>query len=274
VKYKRHNYNLIFIFSILILGILASAVFLSAFNQNFLYSALAVSKKSTINDSPQNINSDTSSNSNNNNSIPTAKSVFDTGTMSLPNSVSGFIIYIPDEAHHPLTDNKTVSLKNAHYIPSNLVIPSGTAIAFVHGDPNHIHSEIVKDTSTGKVVWQTIPVKHPGGSDTKILNPGSYTISDQKYSPPMSGNITVQGSIHSKGNLIIGGLFVPTPSLVKYRADFASSGFQIISEYNFLSKVVQKDIAGPTTLLIYSTTMPIQDAITNLKPIIASLPYR
>ncbi|MFL6324880.1 MAG: hypothetical protein ACJ72C_08960, partial [Nitrososphaeraceae archaeon] len=48
---------------------------------------------------------------------------------------------------------------------------SDTAIAFVHGDPNHIHSEIVKDTSTGNIVWQTIPVKHPGGSDTKILSP-------------------------------------------------------------------------------------------------------
>jgi hypothetical protein len=115
--------------------------------------------------------------------------------MSLPASVSGFIIDIPDEAHHPLTDNKTMSLKNAHYIPSTFVIPSGTAIAFVHGDPNHIHSEIVKDTSTGNAVWQTIPVIHPGGSDTKILGPGSYTISDQKYSPPMSGNITVLGNI-------------------------------------------------------------------------------
>jgi hypothetical protein len=122
---------------------------------------------------------------------------------------------------------------------------------------------------------QTIPVKHPGGSDTKTLSPGSYTISDRKYSPPMSGNITVQGNVHLEANdLVVGGLFVPTPSLSKYKADFASAGFQVLSEYNFLSKVVQKDIAGPTTLIIYFTTMPIQNAITNLKPIIASLPYR
>jgi hypothetical protein len=163
MKYNKHDYNLIFIF---ISVVLVSVVSVSTFNQNFLYSALAISK-STINDNPQNTNGDTSSISDNNiNGIPTAESVFDTGRMSLPAQVSGFIIYIPDEAHHPLTDNKTMSLKNAHYIPSNLVIPSGTAIAFVHGDPNHIHSEIIKDTSTGNVVWQTIPVKHPGGSDT------------------------------------------------------------------------------------------------------------
>jgi hypothetical protein len=273
LEYKKHNYDLIFS-SFFILGIIALAVFLSSsLNQSFMYSALAISKPA-VTGSPQNINSDTNSISGNNNSIPTAKSVYDTGTMSLPASVSGFIIYIPDESHHPLTDNKTMSLKDAHYIPSNLVTPSGTAIAFIHGDPNHIHSEIVKDTSTGNAVWQTIPVKHPGGSDTKILGPGSYTISDQKYSPPMSGNITVLGNVYSKGKLVVGGFFVPTPALAKYKTDFVTAGFQPLSEYNFLSKVVQKDIAGPTTLIIYSTTLPIQDAIINLKPIIASLPYR
>jgi plastocyanin len=269
---KKHNCNIIFIFSAFISGILASSAFLLHFNQNFLYPVLAISN-STTNDSTPNIDRNTSINTNN--SIPTAKSVFDTGIMSLPTSVSGYIIDIPDEAHHPLNDNKTMSMKNAHFIPSNLLIPSGTAITFVHGDPNHIHSEIVKDASTGNVVWQTIPVKHPGGSDTKILSPGSYTISDKKYSPPMSGNITVQGNLHSKANdLVVGGLFVPTSSLEKYKADFASAGFQVISEYNFLSKVVQKDIAGQNTLIIYSTTIPIQNAIAKLKPIIASLPYR
>jgi hypothetical protein len=90
----------------------------------------------------------------------------------------------------------------------------------------------------------------------------------------MNGNVAVQENVRSKGNLVVGGFFAPTPSLEKYESDFASEGFQVLSEYNFLSKVVQKDIAVPTTLIIYSTTLPIQDAITNLKPIIASLPYR
>jgi hypothetical protein len=54
-----------------------------------------------------------------------------------------------------------MSLRNARYLPSNLVIPSGTSITFVHGDPNHIHIEIVKYSSTGNVAWQTIPVSHP-----------------------------------------------------------------------------------------------------------------
>jgi hypothetical protein len=216
----------------------------------------------------------------NNDNIPTAKSVYNTGTMSLPPSVKGVIIYIPDEAHEPLKENRTISIKNAHYIPSNLVASAGTSIAFIHGDPNHVHIEIIKGgnstINSGKVVWQTAPVKHPGGSDVKVLPLGSYNISDEKY-VPMTGTIrVVDGSKQSTGNnLVVGGIFVPTGSLKEYKSDFAAAGFQILSEYNFLSKVVQKDIAGPTTLLIYSTAnMNMQDSIAKLKPIIESLPYR
>jgi hypothetical protein len=267
---KKQNNNLVFKREKIMPVILASLVLLSASGSlNLLYSALAVSNTTTNNNT--NTNSGTSSTTIS--TIPDAKSVFNTGKMVIPPSVSGFIIYIPDEAHHPLKDNKTMSLKNANYLPSNLVIPSGTSIAFVHGDPNHIHIEVVKDSSSGNVAWQTIPISHPGGSDTKILSPGSYIISDQKYAP-MNGNITMKNNIQSKGNLVVGAFFTPTPSLQKYKSDFTAAGFQVLSEYNFLSKVVQKDIAGPTTLLIYSTTRPIEDAITNLKPIIASLPYR
>jgi hypothetical protein len=122
------------------------------------------------------------------NDIPVAQSVFNTGSMSLPSTVKGFIIYIPDEAHHPPTDNKTISKQNANYIPTNLIVPKGTAIAFVHGDPNHIHIEIVKDNSTGQIPWKTTPINHPGGSDIKVLSPGSYSISDQKYNS-MKGSI-------------------------------------------------------------------------------------
>lgn len=205
--------------------------------------------------------------------VPDAKSVFNTGMLSLPPTVKGFIIYIPDEAHHPPSDNKTISPSNANYIPTNLVIPTGTSIAFVHGDPNHIHVEILKDNKTRQVVWQTTPVTHPGASDVKVLNPGSYGISDKKYSN-MKGTITVNSNKQSNGDLTLGGFFVPTSSLSKYKTDFASAGFQVLSTFNFLSKTVQKDISGPTTLMIYSTHLPIQDAIAKLKPLIVSLPYR
>jgi plastocyanin len=206
--------------------------------------------------------------------IPTARSVFETGTLSLPSSVKGFIISLPDETHELDTLNKTISHKNAHYLPSNLIIPSGSSIAFVHGDPNHIHVEVVRDNSAGgNLAWQTIPITHPGSSDIKVLpSPGLYTISDPKY-PAMKGTITVDKNVQSNGNLVVGGFFCPTPLLASCKSNFASNNFKVLSQYSFLSKTKQKDISGPTTLLIYSTTLPMQDALTKLKPMLASLPY-
>ena len=65
--------------------------------------------------------------------------------MSLPSSVKGVIIFIPDEAHHPASDDKTISPKNPNYLPTTLEVPEGTEVAFVHDDPSHIHVGIIKD---------------------------------------------------------------------------------------------------------------------------------
>jgi plastocyanin len=188
-------------------------------------------------------------------------------------SFSGVIISLPDEAHHPDSDNLAISPANAHYLPSNLVIPSGTAIAFVHGDPNHEHSEIVTDSS-GNLVWTTNTISHPGATDSKVLPPGTYTITDSKYDP-MKGTITVEPNVKSTGNLITGAIFAPTSSLEKYRSQFQSAGFQIASTFDFTSAVTeQKDLRGPTTLIVYSTSQPLDDAKTKLLPILKSLPYK
>ena len=208
------------------------------------------------------------------NSIPTAQSIFDSGTMTLPSSVKGVIIFIPDEAHHPPTDQKTISPKNPNYLPNTLEIPEGTEVAFVHNDPGHVHVGIVKDKD-GNIVWITNPVKFPEGSDSKTLSvSGSpYGISDKQYSPPMKGKIVVTPE-KSTGALTLGGFFCPTKQLPDCKSQFSKAGFKILSEHNFTTKSVQKDISGPNTLLIYSTTLPVKDAITSLGPIIKSLPYK
>jgi len=208
------------------------------------------------------------------NSVPTAQSVFESGMMTLPPSVGGVIIFIPDEAHHPPTDQKTISSKNPNYLPNTLEIPEGTEVAFVQDDPSHTHVGIVKDKD-GTATWKTIPVEFPDGSDTKTLSvSGSpYSISDEQYSPPMEGKIVVT-SEKSTGALTVGGFFCPTNQLPECKSQFSKTGFQILSEHNFETKSVQKDISGPNTLLIYSTTLPIKDAITSLGPIIKLLPYK
>ncbi|HEY7228044.1 MAG TPA: hypothetical protein VH481_07955 [Nitrososphaeraceae archaeon] len=216
----------------------------------------------------------TSTNISSTDSIPTAQSVFDSGTMKLPPSVSGVIIFIPDEAHHPSTDQKTISPKNPNYLPNTLEIPQGSEVAFVHDDPNHIHVGIVKDKD-GNTIWTTIPVKFPEGSDTKTLSASGspYSISDKQFSPPMEGKIIVT-SQKSNGPLTAGGFMCPTNLLTDCKSKLSKAGFQILSEQNFVTKSVQKDISGPNTLLIYSTKLPVKDAITNLGPIIKSLPYK
>ena len=207
-------------------------------------------------------------------SMPSAQSVYDTGVMSLPVSVKAAIIFIPDEAHHPPADVKTISPKNPNYLPGTLVVPEGTEVAFAHDDPNHIHVGIVKDKS-GSVVWTTIPAKFPDGSDSKVLDiSGSpYIVSDKQFSPPMEGKIVVSPQ-KSMGDLTVGGFFCPTRQLSNCKSQFSKAGFQILSEYDFVTKSVQKDITGPNTLLIYSTSIPLKDAINTLAPIIKSLPYK
>jgi len=208
-----------------------------------------------------------------NNSNLLAKSIYDTGKLVMIPSFSGVIISLPDETHHFDNENLRISLENGHYLPENLVIPSGTAIAFVHGDPNHVHTEIVTD-SNGNQVWTTNTISHPGATDSKVLPPGSYTITDAKY-PSMKGTITVEPNVKSNGNLVTGAIFAPTPSLEQYRSQLQSAGFQISSTFDFTSAVTkQKDLAGPTTLIVYSTSQPLDNAKTKLLPILKSLPYR
>jgi len=221
----------------------------------------------------QGVNTNGPSNNNNGGGVPSAQSVYETGTMALPSTVSGVIVSIPDEGHHPISDQKTISLKNPSYLPSNVIVPSGASIAFVHGDPQHVHVGTVTDANSGTVAWQTTPVEHPGGSDVKALPAGKYVVTDEEY-PDMKGTITVSDNVKSAGNLVVGGLFVPTPSLEKYKTDFTNAGFSVLSSYGFVSKTVQKDINGPTSLIIYSTTTPIGQAIPNLFPILESLPYK
>lgn len=239
-------------------------------NNLSLFSSSSGVNGSNLNTASVNINSV----SLNNNNDLLAKSVYETGKLVVIPAFDGVIISLPDETHHPDTDNLRISLANGHYLPENLVIPSGTAIAFVHGDPNHVHTEIITDKSSGNIVWTTNTISHPGATDSKVLLPGTYTITDAKY-PSMKGTITVESNVKSTGNLVTGAIFAPTPLLDKYRAEFQSAGFQIVSTYDFTSAATkQPDISGPTTLIVYSTTMNMDNAKVNLLPILKSLPYK
>lgn len=268
-KMKINTNILILIISLL----LASILVIGVGNLSKVYAQTDSPSNFGLTDDTSTV-STTTTNNTSSGSIPTAQSVYDTGVMSLPSSVKGVIVFIPDEAHHPASDDKTISPKNPNYLPTTLEVPEGTEIAFVHDDPSHVHVGIIKDKD-GNVAWTTTPVEYPDGSDTKSLSStGSpYSISDKQFSPPMEGKIVVT-SEKSTGTLTVGGFLCPTDQLSDCKSQFSKAGFDVLSEHNFVTKSVQKDIAGDNTMLIYSTALSIKDALNSLGPIIKSLPYK
>jgi hypothetical protein len=113
-----------------------------------------------------------------------------------------------------------------------------------------------------------------GGSDIKTLSSSGspYTISDKEFTN-MEGQINVSNE-KSTGSLTVGGFFVPTKDLDQYKSEFADTGFNVISDFGFTTESVQKDLAGDNTLLIYSISQPVKDAIEKLLPLMESLPYK
>ena len=81
----------------------------------------------------------------------------------------------------------------------------------------------------------------------------------------MEGKIVVTPE-KSTGTLTVGGFLCPTDQLADCKSQFSKAGFDVFSEHNFVTKSVQKDIAGDNTMLIYSTAVPIKDALNSLGP--------
>ena len=97
-------------------------------------------------------------------SIPSAEVVHLSESMKIPSSVGTFVILIPNEAHENWSDeqHKLITDRNSYYVPTNLIIPNGTAIVFLHADapwdtPNP-HTIEVQD-STGNVVYKYWPIR-------------------------------------------------------------------------------------------------------------------
>ena len=208
------------------------------------------------------------------NVIPNAESVFKSESMALPSSLQEeeedeiVIVFIPNEAHESLEDerHKLITDHNPYFIPTNLVIPQGTAISFINADapwdtPNPHTINIIDNL--GETVYSTEVLQYTNISEAKILDVGKYTMIDSK-NEFMKGTITVitittnQKSANSSSNsnnysnsdisLIVGGFYTPTNQVENkqdnqgvshlgwlnyYKEEFPKNGFTILSEYNF-----------------------------------------
>jgi hypothetical protein len=225
-----------------------------------------------------------------------AQLVYQTESMNIPQSVGTFIWYIVDEAHENTATQpwKHVSDHNAIYIPTNLVIPQGTAIAFLDADAPwdtpHPHTINVKD-STNKIVYTTGKLDYTNSSAAKVVPVGHYTVQDTKY-PWMKGNLTVAPNPDkSVGNLIMGGFYTPTNQVANnkdndggthpgwlgyYKEQFAKNGFNILDTFNFHYATCKYCPGGfwpdqksaDHTLILYSTSQSLSDALNKLSKMV------
>jgi hypothetical protein len=231
----------------------------------------------------------------NSSDIPSAQSVYETESMTLPPSVGIFVCYIVDEAHENTATQpwKHVSDHNPIYLPTNLAIPQGTAITFLDADAPwdtpHPHMINIIDSS-GKVVYSTGKMDYTNSSLPKVLPAGKYTLQDTKYSW-MIGNLTVISNQGSTGNLVVGGFYTPTNQVANnkdndggthrgwlgyYKEQFPKNGFKILSTFGFHYATCKYCPGGfwpdqktaNHTLIIYSTAQPVSDAISMLSKLV------
>lgn len=149
------------------------------------------------------------------NFIPSAEAVHSSESIKVPPTVGTFIVLIPNEAHENWSDekHKLITDKNSYYVPTNLVVPNGTAIVFLHADapwdtPNP-HTVEIQDSSRN-AVYNTGQLDYTLSSKPIILpSPGTYSIVDKSYDTK-EAKITVLDNETSNGNSIVGGFYTPT----------------------------------------------------------------
>jgi hypothetical protein len=221
----------------------------------------------------------------------TAESIYRSQSMTIPSSVRTFVWYIVNEAHENSVNerHKYVSDHNPIYIPSNLIIPQGTALTFLDADAPwdtpHPHTINVMD-STGKIVYTTGKMDYTNTSIPKVLPVGKYSVMDTKYTW-MKGNLTVSPNQRSTGTLIMGGFYTPTNQVTNnkdndggthpgwlgyYNEQFPKNGFKILNTFNFHYATCKycpggfwpDQKTGDHTLIIYSTNQPLEQALDKL----------
>ena len=231
--------------------------------------------------------------------IPDAKSVYDTEIMHLPKSVGYFVVLIANEAHEDWAEEKHKLLTdhNPYFIPTHLVLPKGTAIIFLNADAPwntpHPHTINLEDTS-GKVIYSTGKMEYADASDSKILPPGNYSITDTKYTW-MKGSITVTEE-KSTGNQTVGGFYSPTHEVSNkfdndgvehpgwlgyYESEFLKNGFNILSKHDFKyntcsyceGKFWPDNKTGEHTLFIFSTNQSPIEALVKLQKLVKDNVY-
>jgi hypothetical protein len=235
--------------------------------------------------------------------IPTAQSVYTSQSITLPPTVKSFIWYIVDEAHENTytSSHKKVSNHNPDYLPTNVVMPQGVSLTFLDADAPwdtpHPHTINILYSSFGNVVYSTGKLDYTNTSRPIMLPAGKYDVTDINY-PWMKGTVTVTynnknngSSDSSSNNLIVGGFYTPTNRVANnldndggshpgwlgyYTNEFPKNGFSILSKYNFHYATCNYCPGGfwpdqktaDHTLIVYSTSQPLSEALSKLSKMV------
>ena len=239
----------------------------------------------------------------NNYSIPLARMVHESQSISLPNSVGTFIWYIVNEAHEDTQkeSQKLMSNHNPNYIPTKVIMPQGVSVLFLDADAPwdtpHPHTIEIKDKDTGKVVFSTGMLDYTNSSKPIVLSTGNFIVEDTKY-PWMKGEIIVMpdDEMNVEKTLTVGGFITPTNHvsnnkdndggvhpgwLEYYKKEIPNNGFKILSEFNFHyatceycpGKFWPDQKTADHTLIIYRSTQPIELTLQKLAKMVRDNVY-
>ena len=184
---------------------------------------------------------------------------------------------------------------NADYLPTNVVMSQGTSLVFLDADAPwdtpHPHIINILDNSSGNVVYSTGKLDYTNSSKPIILPAGKYDTTDTKF-PWMKGTFTVTDNKNNdNSNLIVGGFYTPTNQVANkldndggshpgwlgyYTNEFPKNDFSILTKYNFHYATCKYCPGGfwpdqksaDHTLIIYSTSQPLSEALSKLSKMV------
>jgi plastocyanin len=228
--------------------------------------------------------------------VPDATSVYDSGEMVLGNNVKNLVILIPDEGHHGPGEEDEARFIAQPFVPQNAVVSPGTQVVWFNGDVGHIHNIVVTNADTSGLA--TGP-STTGINKTPLFNSGEfselqasipYTFSqvgefdyidtiDYEAGFRMTGKITVvdqENSAASTGTFdTVGALMIPSMDVQSVAASIKNAGFGIDSMHNFQDlRGGQPDTGDKQTLVIWTTNgMDLSEIGSRLQAVSEDLPY-
>lgn len=214
-----------------------------------------------------------------------ASQILNSQTLTLAKSVRNFVILIPNEAHESPLLPKEQRLINQPYVPQHLVAPQNIGIAWFSGDVGHTRKVTLEDQNSNTIFDSSI--KFNSISPTITFNNSgtfSYYEEDANSEDPnfvLSGTVTINdpqmlsdnySSLNSAYN-IMATLMVPTTDIKEYTELLDDNKVDILGQDTFIDLRETGSGGANQTLLVLGSNGQMDDTVSVLKKITASLPY-